>query len=322
MPRKATRSVVPTQPDDLPAVSLSVGAAAARLGVAPETVRSWGRRYGLTPSGRTAGGHRRFAAEDLERLSRMQRLVAEGASPADAARRVLAEPNAAPSGLPADASSGTRGGPGGRVLAVPGASRQARGLARAASRLDADGMDRILGQLLTERGTIPAWDVAIRPVLVAAGEHWMATGEGIEIEHMLSESVMAACWRHRQLQQPAVPGRPVLLACYPDDIHVLPLHVLAAALAEHRVPTRQLGARVPMQALLAATRRTGASAVFVWRQIPVRTRAVVLSLPPSRPPVRLVLGGPGWAGATLDPDATLALDLRGAVDILRAAATA
>jgi hypothetical protein len=148
----------------------------------------------------------------------------------------------------------------------------------------------------------------------------MASGEGIEIEHVLSESVMAACWRHRRLQQPAHPGRPVLLACYPDDMHALPLYVLAAALAELRVPTRQLGARVPLPALAAATRRTGASAVFVWRQIAVRSGAPTVTLPPARPPVRLVLGGPGWAGVDVEPGTAVAADLRDAVDLLRVAA--
>lgn len=324
--RASSRSAAAEPPAGTnPQGGLAVGAVAARLGVAPETVRSWGRRYGLAPSGRTAGGHRRFTDADVDRLTRMQRLVAEGTAPAAAARLVLAEHDQDPIGETPrqQRPEGTgRGGPGGRVLAVPGASRQAQGLARAASRLDADGMERILDRLFAERGAIAAWNEVIRPVLVAAGERWMATGDGIEIEHMLSESVMVACWRYRRLQQPAHPGRPVLLACFPEDMHVLPLYVLAAALAEHRVPTRQLGARVPVTALVAASRRTGASAAFVWRQIAVQGSAPTIALPVSRPPVRLVVGGPGWAGASLDPATVVAADLRDAVDLLRAAAAA
>ena len=337
MAPEARASSVPTSadpPEPDRQGQLSVGAVAARLGVAPATVRSWGHRYGLTPSARTAGGHRRFSADDVERLARMQRLVAEGVAPAEAARLAMAPPDGSRSGGDqrpqlddrGDPGSsrrgrGARGGPGGRVLAVPGASSQARGLARAATRLDADGMERILDRMLAERGAIASWEQVLRPVLVAAGERWMTSGDGIEIEHMLSESVMAASWRYRRLQQPALPGRPIVLACSPDDLHVLPLYVLAAALAELRVPTRQLGARVPLAALTAATRRTGASAVFVWRQIAGRSGAPTITLPPSRPPVRLVVGGPGWAEATLDPGTEVAADLQEAVEILHAAAT-
>jgi hypothetical protein len=35
--------------------ALSVGAVARRLGVAPATLRTWARRYGVGPSGHTTG---------------------------------------------------------------------------------------------------------------------------------------------------------------------------------------------------------------------------------------------------------------------------
>jgi DNA-binding transcriptional MerR regulator len=39
---------------------LSVAAVARRLGVAPATLRTWDRRYGLGPSEHEAGAHRRY----------------------------------------------------------------------------------------------------------------------------------------------------------------------------------------------------------------------------------------------------------------------
>src|SRR4051794_29387468 len=47
---------------------LPVTAAARRLGLAASTLRSWERRYGLGPSLRTLGGHRRYSAGDLVAL--------------------------------------------------------------------------------------------------------------------------------------------------------------------------------------------------------------------------------------------------------------
>ncbi|MCL1898944.1 MAG: MerR family transcriptional regulator [Promicromonosporaceae bacterium] len=70
--------------------SLAVAAVARRLGVAPATLRTWDRRYGLTPSERTAGSHRRYTPEDVARLMVMRRLTLEGVAPADAARSALA----------------------------------------------------------------------------------------------------------------------------------------------------------------------------------------------------------------------------------------
>ena len=90
---------------------LTVGAVAARLGVAPETVRSWERRYGLAPGGRSPGGHRRYTEVDCARLVLMQRLVAEGAMPATGRRDGAVDP----------------GGGGGRPGAGPGAGGRTGG---------------------------------------------------------------------------------------------------------------------------------------------------------------------------------------------------
>lgn len=304
--------------------SLPIGSAAAQLGVAPETLRSWGRRYGLLPSARTRGGHRRYSAADLARLVRMQHLVAGGLSPARAALAVLAEPddpNAAQLTLVGrDVTRPLRrrpGGPGGRVLAVPNAPPESRGLARAASRLDAEGMGEILRDLLGERGAARTWQI-VCPILVAVGERWQSSGDGVEIEHLLSEVLTDALRGYRASQLRPVPGRPVVLACFPEDTHVLPLQVLAATLAEQRIPVRLLGARVPVPALNAAIRRTGASAVFIWRQLAGEGSLRGLDIPRTRPPVRLFVGGPGWDGAVLPPGARRAGSLQEATNILRA----
>jgi hypothetical protein len=354
---------------------LSVGDAAGRLGVATATVRSWERRYGLAPGGRSPGGHRRYTEDDLARLLLMQRLIGGGHTPATAARAVLGEldgPAAlagsdlvrpdldgpdldrpgldkrgldglglegpgldrSAAGQPAvAASAGTgygagrrRSGPGGRVLAVPGSSAEVRGLARAASRLDADAAAGQLGDLLVSRGAVQTWNQVLRPVLVAAGLRWLRTGESVDVEHVLSEASIEAMRAYRAFLPRPASGRPVLLACAPADQHTLPLHVLAAALAERRVPVRLMGGRVPVAALATAARRTGASAIFVWRQLVElnaqfadedgETDAQFPALPPSRPALRLVVGGPGWPDGHPPPGAQLAPDLQVAVGLL------
>ncbi len=294
----------------------SVGAAAGRLGVAPETLRSWGHRYGLVPSLHTAGGHRRYTATDLARLVSMQHLIGQGISPARAARSVLEMDPEQPVTPVPEQEPRRRGGPGGRVLAVPGGSAEARGLARAASRLDAQAINDILSDALATRGALSVWDEVLRPVLVATGARWARTSTGIDVEHVLSETTLEALRAHRACQLRPHPGRPVLLACSPEDMHVLPLHIIAAVLAERRVPVQLLGARVPHAALLSALRRTNASAVFVWRQRPID--AAALELPTTRPPLTLIVGGPGWQGVTLSPATRVAQSLTDAVELLQA----
>lgn len=69
---------------------LAVAAVARRLGVAPATLRTWDRRYGLGPSAHAAGAHRRYSDDDIARLMVMRRLALEGVAPVDAARAALA----------------------------------------------------------------------------------------------------------------------------------------------------------------------------------------------------------------------------------------
>ena len=67
----------------------TVAAVARRLGIAPATLRTWDRRYGLGPGEHSAGAHRRYSEEDFSRLQVMRRLIAAGISPGDAAQRAL-----------------------------------------------------------------------------------------------------------------------------------------------------------------------------------------------------------------------------------------
>jgi MerR family transcriptional regulator, light-induced transcriptional regulator len=143
------------------------------------------------------------------------------------------------------------------------------------------------------------------------------------VEHLLSEAVTETLRAHRACQPKPEPGRGVLLTSPPGDWHVLPLHVLAAALAERRVPCQVLG-QLPVAALVSVVRRTGASGIFIWSQRrhdpadgPGPTFPVD-ALPTSRGARALVAGGPGWAGGDLDDRVVVAGSLAGAVDLLAA----
>lgn len=73
--------------EDIP---LSVTAVSLKIGVPASTLRTWERRYGLGPSARTMGSHRRYTATDIARLHLMCKLIQDGHSACDAAFRVRA----------------------------------------------------------------------------------------------------------------------------------------------------------------------------------------------------------------------------------------
>lgn len=298
----------------------TVAAVAHRLGVAPATLRTWARRYGLGPSEHVAGAHRRYTVSDLARLETMRRLTLDGVPPAEAARVALRGSGARGStgGPMPDREGGLRrrGGPGGRVLALPGADGVVRGLGRAAMALDAQAVTRTLREEVEQRGVLQTWEHVLRPVLGAVGDRWALTGQGVEVEHLLSDCAASVLRSVADgVSEPAT-GRPALLSCAPDENHALPLHALAAALAERGTATRTLGAAMPADALRAAVRRTGPALLFLWSQLPgTAARADLDALPVTRPPTSVVVGGPGWSPDALPARVTLAADLSQAVDL-------
>ena len=300
-------------------LALSVAAVARRLGVAPATLRTWDRRYGLGPSEHVAGAHRRYSTADLARLEVMRRLTLQGVSPSDAARMALdAEP---PTEAELLAASRDTKGRGGVVVPLTDAEPATRGLARAAMALDAPAATRIVREHLSEHGVVATWDHLLVPVLVGIGERWESSGAGVEVEHLLSEVALGALRPRAAALDEPLNVRPVVLACADGELHALPVNALAAALAERRVGSRVLGARVPPDALAAAIRRSGPSVVFVWARQPACADPVQLAaLPATRPAFRLVVGGPGWQDLPLPAGAARVTSLAEAVDLLQDAA--
>jgi hypothetical protein len=203
------------------------------------------------------------------------------------------------------------------VLALPGAEDVARGLGRAAMALDARTVTAAVRQQLAAHGVLATWESVIAPVLVAAGARWAGTGEGVEVEHLLAECVGVALREVSEQAHEPLGGRPVLLACAPDELHALPVHALAAALAERDVGVRTLGPALPADALAAAVRRTGPAVLFLWSQAPgTADTAVLEELPAMRPPTAVVVGGPGWAGRPLPDRVEATDDLATAVELV------
>lgn len=328
---------------------LGVATVARQLGVAPSTLRTWDRRYGIGPTGHVPGGHRRYTPSDIVCLRVMAQALTRGATPADAAHHALSTRDSCP-GLPAgrpddvaddsaqeiadrhpdlaarrglmvapDAGrdrSRTGGG-----LRLPGAGSRARGLGRAALALDAAATRDALHASIAASGVQACWDDVVRPVLSAVAQRWADTGAGIEVEHLLSECVIGV-FTAAAAAGPARNIRPVLLAGMPGEHHTLPMAVLSAALAHQEIGCRSLGADLPAASLVAAMRRTGPVAVVLWSQLsPTADADLLRSLPRLRPAARIFVAGPGWAGADLPPRVTPLDALAEAVRAIRAAAS-
>ncbi|MEV1024242.1 MerR family transcriptional regulator [Streptomyces sp. NPDC050264] len=280
---------------------VSTGALARRLGVSPTTLRTWDRRYGLGPVERAEGHHRRWSAQDVAAVEEMCRLTATGLPPAEAAHlaRKRQDP-ARPVAVPQPRRARER-------PSEADVERQRRGLARAATRLDAPAVRDLLTEAVERHGLVGAWQDVMVPVLHAIGRKWEEAGDRyVEVEHLLSCHVSRTL--HRGATAPVAAGvPPLVLACVPAEEHSLPLEALSAALDELGLPQRMFGAAVPVEAVSAAVRRTGPRVIVLWAQ--ARSTAslpLARHLAEARWGVRgarggpaVMLGGPGWAGHTV-----------------------
>jgi DNA-binding transcriptional MerR regulator len=267
---------------------LSAGEVARRLGIAVTTLRTWHQRYTLGPSHHEPGHHRRYTPDDLDRLETMRQLTARGVPAATAAR--VAQGGAPESGI-ADRDGG------GHTIPVGRAGPAARGLARAAVRLDDVTMRATIAAAIASNGVVPTWDTLICPVLRGLGGRHTRNGTLVDVEHLFSRCVSEAL---SAVPRPPGPAT-VLLACTDEEQHTLPLEALAASLAQCGTASRLLGGRVPPSALMAAVRRTGPRAVVLWSHSPATADPGQLEeLLEHRPvPTLLVAGGPGWVDREL-----------------------
>lgn len=281
--------------------TLPVAAVARRLGVAPATLRTWDRRYGVGPSGHTNGKHRRYAPIDVARLEVMQRALLSGASTAEAAQYALDTVTSDPSAPDVPAQPTSRGEPlPEEPHSASAASRVARQLSAAALAMDNHKVQQLLAEAIATDGPVVAWEEVIKPVLGAVGSGWRSSRSGIESEHLLAEQAVAALNRATPVVRRPRNHHPVLLAGQPTERTSLSLYALAAGLAERDIDPMTFGVALPADALIAAVRRTSPAAVVLWAQRPSSANpALFQRIARGRQRSRLFACGPGWERSRL-----------------------
>jgi len=266
---------------------LTVAAVARRIGVAPATLRTWDRRYGLGPSDHEEGEHRRYCPNDLAKLTMMRRLIVAGVTPADAAEQAKSCKTMVPLKK--------------IVKEFEVREEVVDALYKALQALDGVFVETTLAHEIDTYGVEGAWSDVIVPVLFLIGEEWENNQKGIEVEHLFSE-ILKRTMHNRvvELKKPINP-RPVLLAAVGEELHSLPVYALAAALCERNIQTSVLGARTPLVALSAMVTRCAPPAIFLWAQLPKNAESKYWNeIPAIRPAPRIVVGDPGWDAISCD----------------------
>jgi MerR family transcriptional regulator, light-induced transcriptional regulator len=292
--------------DQMPPAVWSAGAVARRLGIAPTTLRSWHRRYGLGPLATRPGVHRRYTEHDVAVLKMMARLVAQGVVPATAA-------DIAREHLDSPVQPGLQNATAERI-----AVQAARGLVLAALRLDEETLRHVLDEGFAVHGLERTWEELCVPALTALGRRVTPQGGCVDAVLLLSWAIGASLHVAAGPGTSASRARRVLLGCPGGERHSLGLEVLHAALTARRIPATMLGASVPTTVLTAAADRIRPAAIVVWSQMPRTARTGLLRKWMPLTDV-VIAAGPGWGSVRLPADVLRVTCLSQATDAVAAA---
>jgi DNA-binding transcriptional MerR regulator len=225
--------------------TLRIGELSRRVGVSPELLRAWERRYDLLHPARTAGGLRLYSAEDERRVRAMQANLEGGLSAAEAARLASAGESAASAAAEGDA--------------IQRGVEELRGALHA---MDADAAHAVLDGLLASFTLETVLSGVVLPYLRELGERWQRGEASVAQEHFASNLLrarllaLARGWERGE-------GRTALLACAPGEQHDLPLIAFGLALRARGWRIVFLGADTPAASIAETADRLRPALVVV-----------------------------------------------------------
>ncbi len=219
---------------------LPIAEVSRQLGVPMPTLRSWELRYGIPPTDRGSGKHRRYSPSELHVLRLMRDEIARGkraSLAADAVRELL----------------GSTGPASEHIAAILDASE----------RSDPVAVRTELSNAHAALGLAPCLDDVLLPAMQQIGLWWQTGRCTIEEEHLTTEAARAWLETLSSSAPPAWRTSTIVLACGPTDLHTIGLEALGVLLRHEGWNCRLLGARTTMPALAAAVRASGATAVVI-----------------------------------------------------------
>ncbi len=249
---------------------LRIGEFARRVGVSPELLRAWERRYGLLQPVRSSGGFRLYTDEDAERVAHMRRALNEGLSAAEAARAAL-ERGQPSKGLLEDAAA--------RLLA-------------AIERYDEPAMHAVLDESFAAVGLEAVLRDVILPTLKDVGVAWERGALEISQEHFASNLIRGRLLSLARLWSRGG-GRLALLACAPGEAHDISLLAFGLLLRSHGWRILFLGADTPVSTLAQMAKTTRPALVVLTSFDPALLQAEKTALRRLARIAPLVLSGPG-----------------------------
>lgn len=260
-----------------------IGQLSSDVGVSPELLRAWEQRYGLLRPERSPGGFRLYSATDGARVRRVLALKKTGLATAEAIRLALAEDDVGE--IPPVQTPEAEGS---------GAGELRIRLASALETFDEAATQMAVDRAFALLGVDRAIAAVVLPALRDIGQRWELGLVDVAQEHyatnMLQARLMALArgWDEGE-------GPRAVLACAPEELHVVGLICLGLALRDRGWRVLFLGADTPIDAVERTAEEVAASLVALSAVLPERFLVHEREL---RALGGLTLLGLGGAGAT------------------------
>jgi MerR family transcriptional regulator, light-induced transcriptional regulator len=270
------------------AAKLRIGELSYRVGIKPDVLRAWEKRYGLLKPVRSEAGYRLYSERDEWRVRLMQQHLWSGLSAAEAAREVER--------LDGEVDLDE--------AAVEQPFALAERLGQALEAFDEDTAHALLDRLLNLHGLERTLRDGLVPYLRELGDRWARREITVAQEHFASRLIearllaLARGWSRG-------PGRRAVLACPSGEQHTLPLVCFGLVLRSRGWRNVYLGADTPASTVHMAADTIDADVVVMAAVTPDRFAPIVRELRALARGRSLVLGG---AGAT--PELAAELDVR------------
>lgn len=251
-----------------------IGELARRVGLSPDVLRAWERRYGVLAPQRTEGGFRLYSSADEARIREMRARIARGAAPSEAALGIRATNGVGPS-----------------VTAAAGPPPAAE-LRDAMLAFDTAAVERTLDRVVAAIGVDALITAVVIPFLRDIGERWDRGEATVAQEHFVTGVVRGRLMRLGD-HVPATGDRHAILACPPAELHDLPLVMTSAALRTRGWRVTFLGVDTPVAAIAEAAARLEPEAILVGSPFIERFEAAARQFEKIGRTRQLAIGGAG-----------------------------
>ncbi len=235
--------------DNYPYEDFPIRELVKRTGVNASTLRAWENRHGLIVPARTPSGHRLYSEKDVQRVRRLQELLAQGLSLNEIAD-VLASGNDV---QPATATPSTQTNWQGYFIET----------LRALEDFSTERLDTLYNEACALYPIDTLTQHLLIPVLQHLGTRWDSRESGIAEEHFFSAWLRNKLGARLHHSAGLSKGKSLLLACLPHEHHEIGLLLFALGALHRGYRVVYLGTNVPNRQIVHVVKKAHTAGIVL-----------------------------------------------------------